>query len=562
MTALRWVGSFARGHRLRLLLAVVLGVGAAASAIGLTATSAWLIVRASEMPPVLHLMVAIVAVRAFGLGRGVVRYLERLVGHDTAFRILGDLRAATFTRLERLLPGPVGGHSSGELLARFVGDVDGLVDLWVRVVLPYAAAAVVGVASVALVGLLVPGAGVALALSLLAAAIASPLLSSAVARRADRRVQPLRGRYQAAVVDLLDGAPELAVYDALPGRLDALADLDRELVRAEGRSTFGAGLGSAVVAVAAGGAVWGALSLGADAVGAGSLRDAALAVVVLTPLAVHEVLATLAPGAHALPRIASSARRVTEVLEGEAPVVEPTEPARLPTGPYGIELRDLRVRWTSAGPDVLRGVDLRVEPGGQVVIVGPSGGGKSTLAAVLLRFVDPSGGRAALVGADGAVDLRALTGDDVRSVIGWCAQDAYLFDSTIAANLRLARPDATPEMVADAVRRAGLADWIASLPRGLDTMVGEHGTAISGGQRQRIALARVLLADRPVVVFDEPTEHLDDATARTLMADLLAATRDRTTILVTHRPELVPGAPRVVELRDGRLIEPTTSRAA
>src|SRR5690606_11426161 len=313
VTALRWVGSFARGHRLRLLLAVVVGVGAAASAIGLTATSAWLIVRASEMPPVLHLMVAIVAVRAFGLGRGVVRYLERLVGHDTAFRILGDLRAATFTRLERLLPGPVGGHSSGELLARFVGDVDGLVDLWVRVVLPYAAAAVVGVASVALVGLLVPGAGVVLALSLLAAAIASPLLSSAVARRADRRVQPLRGRYQAAVVDLLDGAPELAVYDALPGRLDALADLDRELVRAEGRSTFGAGLGSAVVAVAAGGAVWGALSLGADAVGAGSLRDAALAVVVLTPLAVHEVLATLAPGAHALPRIASSARRVTEV---------------------------------------------------------------------------------------------------------------------------------------------------------------------------------------------------------------------------------------------------------
>src|SRR5690606_18694792 len=206
VTALRWVGSFARGHRLRLLLAVVVGVGAAASAIGLTATSAWLIVRASEMPPVLHLMVAIVAVRAFGIGRGVVRYVERLVGHDTAFRILGDMRAATFARLERLLPGRVGSLPTGELLARFVGDVDGLIDLWVRVALPYAVALVPGAGSVALVGMLVPGAGAVLAVTLLVTAVLAPLLSTAVGRRAERSVHPLRGDVQAAVVDLLGGA--------------------------------------------------------------------------------------------------------------------------------------------------------------------------------------------------------------------------------------------------------------------------------------------------------------------------------------------------------------------
>ena len=220
-------------------------------------------------------------------------------------------------------------------------------------------------------------------------------------------------------------------------------------------------------------------------------------------------------------------------------------------------MRGLRARWHPDGPEVLRGVDLRVEPGEQVVIVGPSGGGKSTLAAVLLRFLDPVGGTVELVGADGRAAITDLAGDDVRGVIGWCAQDAYLFDSTISANLRLARPDATEAQIADAVTRAGLGRWVASLPDGLDTFVGEHGAAISGGQRQRIALARVLLADRPVVVLDEPTEHLDDDTARALTADLLDATRHRTTILVTHRPDLVPGSPRVVALDGGRLTEST-----
>src|SRR5690606_1744610 len=225
--------SVARPAAGRLTLAVLAGLGAATCAIGLMAASAWLISRAALHPPVLHLMVAIVAVRAFGIGRGVLRYLERLAGHDTAFRILGDLRAATVARLERLLPGGLPWATSGELLARFVGDVDGLIDLWVRVALPYAVAVVAGAASVALVGALVPGAGVALAVSVVVAAAVAPWLSSLVGRRSERAVQPLRGRYQAAVVDLLDGADELAVYDALDRRLAALDELDRDLARAE-----------------------------------------------------------------------------------------------------------------------------------------------------------------------------------------------------------------------------------------------------------------------------------------------------------------------------------------
>lgn len=555
MSALVRILLAGRAQRWRLLAAVGLGAGAAGSAVALAAVSAYLISYASEMPPVLYLMVPIVAVRTFGIARGVLRYLERLVAHDAAFRVLGDLRVRTVERLERLLPGPTR-LGSGDLLARFVDDVDGLADLWVRVVLPALVALVVGTGSVVLVGWLVPEAGLVLAVSLVVAALLAPAASTVVGRRAQRRIAPGKGRYQAEVVDLLDGAAELAVYGALDDRLARLDQLDADLAAAEARSASGAGLGAAITTAAAGISVVAALVLGAGAVGAGRLEGVLLAVVVLTPLAAHELFAALAPAAHHLPHLRASAERVTEVMDLPDPVVEPPEPALLPTGPYGLRLRGLVAGWTP-DDEVLRGIDLDVAAGERVVVIGPSGAGKSTLAAVLLRFLEPRAGELMLLGCDGATDLRDLEGDDVRRVIGWCAQDAHVFDSSIAANLRLARPGSTDDDLLAALDAAGLGSFVRGLPRGLDTMVGEHGRRLSGGQRQRLALARVLLADRPVVVFDEPTEHLDAEAAATLMDDLLRAAGDRTILMITHRPELTGTADRVLRLEQGRLVADT-----
>lgn len=555
MSALVRVLRAGRAQRWRLLAAVGLGAGAAGSAVALAAVSAYLISYASEMPPVLYLMVPIVAVRTFGIARGVLRYLERLVAHDAAFRVLGDLRVRTVERLERLLPGPTR-LGSGDLLARFVDDVDGLADLWVRVVLPALVALVVGTGSVVLVGWLVPEAGLVLAVSLIVAALLAPAASMVVGRRAQRRIAPGKGRYQAEVVDLLDGAAELAVYGALDDRLARLDRLDADLAAAEARSASGAGLGAAITTAAAGISVVAALVLGAGAVGAGRLEGVLLAVVVLTPLAAHELFAALAPAAHHLPHLRASAERVIEVMDLPDPVVEPVEPAPLPTGPYGLRLRGLVAGWTPHD-EVLRGIDLDVAAGERVVVIGPSGAGKSTLAAVLLRFLEPRAGELMLIGCDGAADLRDLDGDDVRRVIGWCAQDAHVFDSSIAANLRLARPGSADDDLLAALDAAGLGSFVRGLPRGLDTMVGEHGRRLSGGQRQRLALARVLLADRPVVVFDEPTEHLDAEAAATLMDDLLRAAGDRTILMITHRPELTGTADRVLRLEQGRLVADT-----
>ncbi|MFC4054805.1 thiol reductant ABC exporter subunit CydC [Actinomadura syzygii] len=542
---------FARPARWRLAVAVVFGALALGSGVGLMATSAWLISRAAQHPPVLMLMVAIVAVRAFGLGRGVFRYVERLTGHDATFRILADLRARVYERLERLAPGGLPAFRSGDLLNRLVADVDAVQDLFLRVLLPCTVAAVVGGASVGVAWALLPSAGVVLLLALLVAGVVAPWLSAVMARRTERQTTELRAELTAHVVDTLQGAPELIAYGAAPGHLAEATRIDRDFTRASARSATTAGVGAAISALAGGLAVWGSLAVGVPAVRAGTLDGVLLAVVVLLPLAAFEVVAGLPLAAQYLERVRRSAARVFAVLDSPEPVRDPEDPAPPPSAPYTLKVENLSARWSAEAPYALNHISLDLTPGRRCAIVGPSGSGKTTLTAVLLRFLESSGGTATLNG----IDLRALSGDDVRRVIGLCAQDAHLFDSTIGENIRLARPSATEDELRDALRRARLLDWIDSLPQGLDTRVGEHGAQVSGGQRQRIALARALLADFPILLLDEPAEHLDLPTADALTADLLTATEGRTTLLVTHRLTGLDAVDEIIVLDEGRITD-------
>jgi ATP-binding cassette subfamily C protein CydC len=542
----------------RLALAVLAGTGAAGASIGLMATSAWLIARAAQHPPVLYLMVAIVAVRAFGLGRGVLRYAERLAGHDAALRLLAELRARCYARLTRLAPAglPSDGRL-GDLLARFVTDLDEGVDVLVRAVLPYAVAALAGAGSVLLLGTLLPGAGAVLAVGLLLVALGVPALRSVAARRVGRRLAPLRADLAAGTVSLLHGLPDLVAYGAADPALAALADTDQRLRRATARGAGGLGLGAGLVVLAGGGCVLAALALGAAAHG---LDPVLLAVVVLTPLAVFDALGALPDAAAQLGTGRAALRRVFTLLTRPDPVPDPACPAPLPAPPYHLRVEDVTARWHPDGPDVLDRFSLSLAPGEVVALVGPSGCGKSTLAALLARFLDPVAGRVTLNG----IDLRELTGDQVRTAVGLVGEDAWLFDNTIEANLRVGRPDASVAELRSALAGARLLDWVDGLPQGLGTPVGEHGAKLSGGQRRRLALARALLADPPVLVLDEPTEHLDEATAHALtdellgsagetpgaetFAELLDATRGRTVLLITHRRYGLDRVDRVVSL--------------
>jgi thiol reductant ABC exporter CydC subunit len=522
----------------QLTLAAVLGTLAAGCSVALLAISAWLICRAAQHPLVLTLMAPAAAVQACGLGRAGLRYAERLAGHDGALRLLASRRVHAYDHLVRLAPAGLAEFRSGDLIARLVTDIDSVADRWLRVRLPYLVAAFTGAGAVAVSALLLPAAGAVLAASLILAGLAAPVTAIAIARHAERSIAPLRGELSAATVDLLRGAAESTVFGATDRALAAIAAKDRKLAAGRARSGQGKGAGAGVAALAMGAAVCGGLVLGVPAVRSGALAGVMLAVVALMPLAAHEVFAGLAPAAEEVPRLRSAAARVAAVMECPPPVSDPDLPAALATAGarFDLVISDLSAGWPGREP-VLRGISLTVPAGSRVAITGPSGVGKTTLAMVALRFLEPAGGQVTIGGAD----ITTLRGDDVRRLIGLCAQDAHIFDSTLAANLRLARPSATDAQIRSALARARLLDWADSLPAGLATPVGEHGARLSGGQRQRLALARVLLADFPVVIFDEPAEHLDEDTAAELTRDLLTETEGKTVLLITHRP-VQPGS--------------------
>ncbi|TDC70077.1 thiol reductant ABC exporter subunit CydD [Streptomyces hainanensis] len=546
--ALAWVRETARTQTRRLALATLLGALALGSAVGLMATSGWLISRAWEQPPVLYLMVAVTGTRAFGIGRAVFRYAERLLSHDAVLRILAELRVTVYRRLERLAPAGLGRARRGDLLSRLVADVDALQDYFLRWLLPVAAAVTVGVGAVAFTGWLSPAAGVALAAGLLVAGLGVTALAAALARRTERRLAPARGELATHTVDLLTGAAELTVAGALPARQAALRAADRELTGLAARSAAVTALGAGLTTLVTGLTVAAAAALAVPTVSDGVW----LASAVLVPLAAFEAVAGLPQAVQQRQRAQRAAERIREITEAPAPVREPVEPATAPEAPFPLRLRGLTAHHPGATEPALRGVDLELTAGRRIAVVGPSGAGKTTLAHCLLRFLDPTAGTYTL----GPVDATALAGDDVRRLVGLCAQDAHIFDSTLRENLRLARPEADDAALREALAAARLLDWVDSeLPDGLDTLVGEFGARLSGGQRQRLALARALLADFPVLVLDEPAEHLDLPTADALTADLLAATEGRTTVLITHRLAGLEAVDEVLVLDGGEVVQ-------
>ncbi|MER7710524.1 thiol reductant ABC exporter subunit CydD [Streptomyces werraensis] len=545
------VRALSGARRGRITLALLLGILALGSAVGLMATSGWLISRASQQPPVLYLMMAVTATRAFGIGRAVFRYAERLVSHDAVLRMLADTRVAVYRRLERLAPAGLRGTRRGDLLTRLVSDVDALQDYWLRWLLPAGAALAVSALSVGFTAWLLPEAGAVLAAGLLLAGAVVPLLTAAVARRTERRLAPARGDLATRVTDLLSGTAELTVAGALPARSEGTRRADGALTRIASRSAAVTGLGDGLTALISGLTVAAAALVGVQGVASGRLDGVALAVVVLTPLAAFEAVLGMPLAVRYRQRVRRSAERVYEVLDAQPPVREPETPRRAPASPFPLALRGLTARHPGQDRDALAGLDLTLERGRRVAVVGPSGSGKTTLAQVLLRFLETGAGAYTLAG----VDARALDGDDVRRMVGLCAQDAHLFNSSVRENLLLARKNATEADLRDALRRARLLDWVDGLPDGLDTLVGEHGARLSGGQRQRLALARALLADFPVLVLDEPAEHLDLPTADALTADLLAATEGRATVLVTHRLAGLEVVDEVIVLDAGRVVQ-------
>ena len=524
----------------RFVLAVLAGTAGMASAVALSGVAAWLIARASQMPDVVALGVAPVAVRLFGVSRSVLRYCERLVSHDTALRGMGALRTRLYEALAAARTDTVAGLRRGDVLARVGSDIDAVGDLVVRAYLPATVAAVLGAATSVGVGLVYWPAGLILATCLLLSGLGAPLATIRSARMAEQARQRQATELSAEVLAVLEGAPELMVCGRLADSMRQVASREENLVRLRERAAVPAAIAAALDVAAMGMAVVGNLVIGVGAVAAGRLAPVWLAVIVLVPLAAFEATSALGPASVQLVRSAGAACRIVELIEtaetsASAGAAVCPDARKLPTpsahGPR-LRARNLSVGWPG-GPVVAEGIDLDLRVGSRVAIVGPSGIGKSTLLATLAGLLEPRGGTLTLDG----VPPWQVARSQAAARVCLTAEDAHVFHTNVLENLRVARGDVTPAEARQLLDQAGLGDWLEALPDGVETVVGTDAATLSGGERRRLLLARALAAPAPLMLLDEPGEHLDATTADRLVADLLTVgTRQgRGTLLVTHR---------------------------
>ena len=515
--------------KLGLLATVLQGL----SAVALLGVSAWLISRAAEVNSIVYLGIAIVGVRGFAVGRATFRYLERILLHDSAFRMLAKRRPILFERLVPFFPGGIAQLGRGETLSRVVSDVDELQNLPLRVIAPLLQAISISLASIVCVWLLLPSAGLMLLAAVLLGFLLAIPLSARSSRQSDTLISPLKAQLSDLSLNLIENQDVYLAYGWMPQKMDELREIDIRLRAAVSKTNTSTGIGLALLSLLATLAMLSGAWFGALAVETGRLQGVWLAVLVLLPLAIFELIQNAQPAVSAYRRYSSSSDRVRELLEREIP-----DSLRITTGALtvrsfeSIDLKSISVRYPSAEVDAVSGVNLRIEPGKKLLLTGESGSGKSTVALVLSRLINAHSGLYLINGKP----VEQFDFESVNKLIGLVEQNPSVFIGDVRANLLIAKPDASdPELMA-ILSRVGLWKMFESR-EGLDTQLGDRGVLISGGEAQRLALARALLANFQVLILDEPTANVDATQADRLMQDIFDILREdqsRAILLISH----------------------------
>lgn len=530
------------------LLGIVLSLFTVLANVGLLALSSWFIASmaiAGAAHLTMNFTLPSTGVRGLALGRTGGRYLERLVNHNTTFRVLSRLRVWFFTRLEPLAPARLSRYRSGDLLSRIRADIDTLDDFYVRGFVPV----VVAFLSVAAIALFISGFSVKLMAIDLAALAAGgvllPLLLMWLGTKPGRERVAAASNLRAAIVDGAQGSAELLAFGALEGHMEKMTALSAELTQSERRLNGLEGGADGGIILTSGLAMWGGTLLLVPVIAGGLLPPADIAMLSVLMLASFESIMPLPGVFKRIGEMAAAARRLFEIIDAEPAVGEPTVQA--PAGSLAgtrLEVERLRFSYGEDEPLILDGLSFTIRKGECLAIVGPTGAGKSSLVNVLLRFWDYSGGSVRIDG----VELKSRGGEEVRSLFSAAEQAPFLFHATLRENLLLGDPTADDAKLKGIMRAVELGELIRTMELGLDTVVGEGGLKLSVGQARRLTVARALLKEAPFLILDEPTEGLDDATADRLLDSVALASADRAVILISHRRRDLRIADRVVKI--------------
>ncbi len=534
-------------HKAKLTLTFLFGVARVVALIGVGVVGALIVAAVKHGQPFDDLLIVMAVMAPLA---GILHWFESWIAHDMAFRLLANMRVALFNQLDRLAPAYLLRRRTGDLVGMATHDVELVEFFFAHTVAPAFVAALVP--GVVVATLFVFGWQMALALLPFLAAVAlSPFFMRKRIDALGSRAREALGELNAFSVDTIQGLSEIAAFQREGDRgRDFIARVERhhrirlpffrDLTIQTAFLEAATGLGGLVVIVT-----------GVTLVNNGALDRAMLPMLSLLAMAAFLPISEIANIGRQLADTLGSTRRLYAVEHEVVPVSDgPGVPASAGGG-VRLELEDVDFSYFGGNRQALSGVSMVVPAGGTVALVGASGAGKSTLAHLLMRFWDPDTG---VVRMDGH-NLRDFELDDLRARIALVAQDTYLFNDTLAANIRIAKPTASDEELTGALRRAALADFVESLPDGLETRVGERGMQLSGGQRQRVAIARAFLKDAPVLILDEATSHLDAVNEQAVRGALDALMTDRTTVIVAHRLSTIRNADLIVVMAAGRVVE-------
>ena len=536
-----------------MLLASFLGFLTVGSSVGLMMTSAYIISRAALHPSVGVLQVAIVGVRFFGISRGIFRYLERLISHEVTFRLLAGFRVWFYRAVEPLAPAALQKFRSGDLLTRVVSDVENLEHIYVRVLAPPLVAVFITILMWFLLGIFSPVFSLILLLSFVLVGTLLPVFTRVLSHALGQQIVTVYSQLNNTTIDGIQGMADLLAFGREAKHFRKFEELNDRLNTLQRKMTSVTGMHESLMNLAMNLTVAVMLWVAIPLVTTSALNGVYLAVLALGTMAAFEAIMPLPTAAQFLDQSLASAKRLFEITDTPPVVSEPASPAPEPRH-FSVGFREVGFRYPGSQRSVLEQISLEIDEGQRVAVVGPSGAGKTTLTHLLLRFWDPTEGSIEI----GGVPLRSLPSEKARKLFALVSQRTYLFNGTIEQNLLLANPNAAREELEQAAREAEIHDFIASLPNGYQTDVGEQGLSLSGGERQRLALARALLKKAPVLILDEPTANLDAVTEQKILATLWRISEGRTTLLITHRLSGLENVHRIYVLRQGRVVETGT----